>query len=399
MAREMDRLSARAVATITKHGRHSDGGGLYLSISPNGGRRWTFLYRWRGKPTELGFGSARKGHVTLARARELATEARAQIAKGINPKDTRKPVEGATFGEVADRLIEKMRPSWRNEKSAAAWTLTLRDYCVSIRRNPVADLTIDHILEVLKPIWQSKPETAARLRGRIEMVLDAAKAQGLRFGENPARWKGNLAHLLPKRQRLARGHHAAMPYEDVAGFMGDLRARESTAALAFEFSILCASRSGEVLGAQWSEIDIDRGVWTIPAPRMKGGRVQRVPLSARALEIAKAMHETRMSEFVFPGQRANRPLAAVTFEKLLHKMKIEGATPHGFRSTFRDWAGNETGYPRDLIETAMAHLIGDQAEQAYRRSDALEKRRALMETWAMFCSTSTADKVVQLRRA
>jgi integrase len=399
MAREMDRLNARAVLTITKHGRHSDGGGLYLSISPNGGRRWVFLYRWRGKPTEIGFGSARKGHVTLADARELATEARAKLAKGINPRDARKPTEGATFGDCADRLIETMRSSWRNQKSEAAWTLTLGKYAVSIRRLQVADLTVDHILEVLRPIWQSKPETAARLRGRIEMVLDAARAQGLRFGENPARWKGNLAHLLPKRQRLARGHHAAMPYEDVAGFMRDLRGSEAFGARAFEFSILCASRSGEVLGARWDEIDLDRGVWTIPAKRMKAGREHRVPLSGRALEIVRATHEARISEYVFPGLRANKPMAAVTFEKLLRKMKVEGATPHGFRSTFRDWAGNETGYPRDLIETALAHLIGDQAEQAYRRSDALEKRRGLMETWAGFCSTLPADKVVQLRRA
>jgi integrase len=399
MAREMDRLNARAVATITKHGRHSDGGGLYLSISPNGGRRWVFLYRWRGKPTEIGFGSARKGHVTLADARELATEARAKLAKGINPRDARKPTEGATFGDCADRLIETMRSSWRNQKSEAAWTLTLGKYAVSIRRLPVADLTVDHILEVLRPIWQSKPETAARLRGRIEMVLDAARAQGLRFGENPARWKGNLAHLLPKRQRLARGHHAAMPYEDVAGFMRDLRGSEAFGARAFEFANLTAARTGEVLGALWDEIDLDRGVWTIPAKRMKAGREHRVPLSGRALEIVRAMHEARISEYVFPGLRANKPMAAVTFEKILRRMKIENATVHGFRSTFRDWAGNETSYPRDLIETALAHLIGDQAEQAYRRSDALEKRRALMETWAGFCSTLPADKVVQLRRA
>jgi integrase len=400
MAREMKRLTALAVRTMTKHGRHSDGGGLYLSISPNGGKRWTFLYRWHGKPTEIGLGSARDGHVTLAKAREEATKARAMLAERPprNPKDANKLVEGATFGEVADRLIEARRTEWRNEKSAAAWELTLGKYCFSIRRNPVADLTVEHMLEVLKPIWQSKPETAARLRGRIEMVLDAAKAQGLRFGENPARWKGNLAHLLPKRQRLARGHHAAMPYEDVPALMIDLRARESTAALAFEFNILTAARSGEVLGMQWPEIDLDRAIWTIPAPRMKGGRVHRVPMSARALEIAKAMHETRISDFVFPGQRANRPMAAVTFEKLLRKMKVKGATPHGFRSSFRDWAGNETGYPRDLIETALAHLIGDQAEQAYRRSDALEKRRQLMTAWDSYCSTLPSDKVVPFRR-
>ncbi|HEV7912070.1 MAG TPA: integrase arm-type DNA-binding domain-containing protein [Methylocella sp.] len=397
MAREMDRLSARAVATITKHGRHSDGGGLYLSISPNGGRRWTFLYRWRGKPTELGFGSARKGHVTLARARELATEARAQIAKGVNPKDARKPAEGATFGEVADGVIEAMKPKWRNEKSAAAWEMTLGKYCFSIRRNPVADVTVDQVLEVLKPIWGSKPETANRLRGRIEMVLDAARAQGLRFGENPARWRGHLDHLLPKRSKRTRGHHAAMPYEEIAGFMVDLRARDDVAARALEFTILCAARTGEVLGMRWPEVDLEKGVWAVPANRMKGEREHRVPLSGRALEILREMHKGREGDFVFPGQNPGKPLGPKALKMVLVKMKI-AATVHGFRSSFRDWAGNETGYPRDLIETALAHLIGDQAEQAYRRSDALEKRRGLMETWA-YCSTPQAGKVVQLRRA
>ena len=417
MAREMYRLSAGAVATITKHGRHSDGGGLYLSISPNGGRRWTFLYRWRGKPTELGFGSARKGHVTLARARELATEARAQIAKGVNPKDARKPVEGATFGEVADGVIEAMKPKWRNEKSAAAWEMTLGKYCFSIRRNPVADVTVDQVLEVLKPIWGSKPETANRLRGRIEMVLDAARAQGLRFGENPARWRGHLDHLLPKRSKRTRGHHAAMPYEEIAGFMVDLRARDDVPARALEFTILCAARTGEVLGARWDEIDLDRGVWTIPAPRMKGEREHRVPLPDRAVAIVRQMLECREGDFVFPGQNPGKPLGPKALKTALGRMtdkdekksdaKADGddkdkkeekadATVHGFRSTFRDWAGNETSYPRDLIETALAHLIGDQAEQAYRRSDALERRRDLMAAWAGFCART--NTVVPLRR-
>ncbi len=372
MARKINRLNARSVATIKKFGRHADGGGLYLSVSPNGGRRWTFLYRWHGKPTEIGFGSARD--VTLARARELATGARIRLAQGVNPKDARKPAAGATFGECADRLVEAMRPSWRNEKHASQWQMTLGNYAFSIRRLPVADVSVDAVLEVLKPIWGSKPETASRLRGRIEKVLDAAKAQGLRFGENPARWRGHLDHLLPKPSKLTRGHHAAMPYADVPAFMSDLKAREAVAARALEFTILTATRSGEVLGARWEEIDLDRGVWTVPPQRMKGGREHRVPLSGRALEILRAMHEVRSGEFVFPGQRANKPLSHMAMEMMLRRMKIEGATVHGFRSAFRDWAGNETGYPRELIETALAHVIGDKAEQAYRRSDALEKR-------------------------
>ena len=198
--------------------------------------------------------------VTLALARERAAEARQQLAEGVNPKDARRALEGATFGECADRLIEAMRPSWRNEKHASQWTMTLGDYCIAIRRLPVADVTVEHVLEVLKPIWQSKPETASRLRGRIEKVLDAAKAQGLRSGENPARWRGHLDHLLPKQSKLTRGHHAAMAYADVPAFMFDLRAREAGAARALEFAILTAARSGEVLGARWEEADLDRGV-------------------------------------------------------------------------------------------------------------------------------------------
>ena len=299
MARKINRLNARAVATITKHGRHADGGGLYLSISANGGRRWVFLFRWHGKPTEIGFGSARD--VTLARARELAGQARAKLAENLNPKNSRKPTEGATFGECADRLIEAMRPSWRNGKHAAQWEMTLREYAAPLRRLLVDKIATDDVLSVLKPFWNEKPETASRLRGRIERVLDAAKAQGLRSGENPARWRGHLDQLLPKRQRLTRGHHAAMNYAELPAFMSDLQARQATAALALEFTILTAARSGEVLGARWEEFDIDRAVWTIPAARMKAGREHRVPLSKRVLKIVRAMHENSQRRFRVPG--------------------------------------------------------------------------------------------------
>ncbi len=215
-----------------------------------------FLYRWHGKPTEIGFGSARD--VTLARARELARQARSNLAEDINPKDARKPSEGATFGECADRVIEVMRPSWRNGKHVAQWEMTLRVYAAPLRRLPVDKINTDDVLSVLKPLWKVKPETASRFRGRIERVLDAAKAQGLRSGENPARWRGHLDQLLPKRQRLTRGHHAAMAYVDVPTFISDLQSRQAMAALALEFAILTAARSGEVLGARWDEFDLDR---------------------------------------------------------------------------------------------------------------------------------------------
>ena len=396
MTQEINRLNARAVIGINDYGRHADGGGLYLSISPNGGRRWVFLYRWHGKPTEIGFGSARD--VTLARARELAREARSNLAEGVNPKDARKPSKGATFGECADRLIEAMRPSWRSSKHAAQWEMTLRDYAAPLRRLPVDEITTDDVLSVLKSLWNERSETASRLRGRIEHVLDAAKAQGLRGGENPARWRGHLDQLLPKRQRLTRGHHAAMAYADVAAFMTGLQSRQAIAALALEFAILTASRSGEVLGAQWEEFDRDHAVWTVPAKRMKAGREHRVPLSRRALMIVTALHESRDCDFVFPGQKFGKPLSGMALEMVLRRMKVRGATVHGFRSTFRDWAAECTNFTNEVCEAALAHVIGNKAEAAYRRGDLFEKRRKLMDAWAAYCATPKTGKIVAFRR-
>ena len=395
MARKINRLNARSAATITKHGRHADGGGLYLSISPNGGRRWVFLFRWHGKPTEIGFGSARD--VTLARARELARQARAKLAEGINPKDARRPSEGATFAECADRLIEAMRPSWRNGKHAAQWEMTLRDYAAPLRRLPVDKIITDDVLAVLKPLWNAKFDTASRLRGRIERVLDAAKAQGLRNGENPARWRGHLDQLLPKRQRLTRAHHTAMSYVEVPRFMGALRDREAAAASALEFTILTAARSGEVRGARWEEFDLDRAVWTIPPVRTKAGREHRVPLSRRALNIIKAMHENRNGDFVFSGQKPGKPLSATALAMVLRRMKINGATVHGFRSAFRDWAAECTNFTNEVCEAALAHVIENKAEAAYRRGDLFEKRRKLMEAWAVYCLSPMSRKVVAFK--
>jgi integrase len=396
MGREINRLNARAVTAITEQGRHADGGGLYLSISPNGGRRWVFLYRWHGKPTEIGLGSARD--VTLARARELARQARGNLAEGVNPKDARKPSEHATFGECADRLIEAMRPSWRNAKHAAQWKMTLQVYAAPLRNLRVDEITTDDVLSILKPLWHTKPETASRVRGRIERVLDAAKAQGLRTGENPARWRGHLDQLLPKRQRLTRGHHAAMAYADLPAFMIDLQSRQATAALALEFAILTAARSGEVLGARWQEFDLDRAVWTVPADRMKAGREHRVPLSRRALKIVASLQETRDGDFVFPGQKFSKPLSSMAMEMMLRRMKINDATVHGFRSTFRDWGAECTNFPNEVCEAALAHVIENKAEAAYRRGDLFDKRRKLMDAWAAYCATPRTGKIVSFGR-
>ncbi len=392
MTRKINRLNARAVATISKNGRHADGGGLYLSISANGGRRWVFLFRWHGKPTEIGLGSARD--VTLARARELAAQARSMLAEGVNPKDARRPSGASSFGECADRLIEAMRPSWRNGKHAGQWETTLRTYAAPLRRLPVDKVETDDVLSVLKPIWNAKPETASRVRGRIERVLDAARAQGLRGGENPARWRGHLDQLLPKRQRLTRGHHAAMAYAELPAFIGKLQARQATAALALEFAVLTAARSGEVLGARWDEFDLDHGVWTLPASRMKAGREHRVPLSKRALKMVRAMHESRSGDFVFPGQKIGKPLSGMSLEMVLRRMKLNDVTVHGFRSAFRDWAAESTNFTNEVCEAALAHVIENKAEAAYRRGDLFDKRRKLMDACGEYCAKPNAGKVV-----
>ena len=230
------------------------------------------------------------------------------------------------------------------------------------------------------------------------MLTAAAKAQGLRSGENPARWRGHLDQLLPKRQRLTRGHHAAMSYAELPAFTTKLQTRQATAAVALEFAILTAARSGEVLGARWQEFDLDRAVWSVPGTRMKAGREHRVPLSQRALKIVKAMHETRNNDFVFPGQKPSKPLSATALLMLLRRIKVDGATVHGFRSAFRDWAAECTNFTNEACEAALAHVIENKAEAAYRRGDLFDKRRKLMEAWATYCTAPKADKVVAFRR-
>ena len=253
---------------------------------------------------------------------------------------------------------------------------------------------------MLRPLWAEKPETASRLRGRIEAVLDAAKAQGHRSGENPAAWRGHLSHLLPKRQKLSRGHHAAMAYADVPAFVVNLRAHQSgsVAAIALEFCILTATRSGEVYGARWSEIDMAAKVWTVPPARMKAAREHRIPLPDRALAILERLAEARIGELVFQSPRGGM-LSHVAMAKVMRRLGVESATVHGFRSAFRDWAGNETHFPREIAEAALAHVVGDKAEQAYRRGDALEKRRVLMEAWATWCEPSQSDNILKFERS
>jgi integrase len=265
--------------------------------------------------------------------------------------------------------------------------MTLTHYAAPLRNLSVDAIATGDVLGVVKPIWHSKPETASRLRGRIERVLDAAKAEGLRRGDNPARWRGNLKALLPERDASARKHHAAMAYADLPAFMVRLRDRRATAALALEFTILTAARTNETLGARWPELDLEGATWTIPKERMKAKRAHRVPLSARAVEILAMLYAARAGEFVFPGYKPRRPLSGMSMEMLLRRMGFppKSVTVHGFRSTFRDWASETTGFPNDVCEMALAHTIKNKAEAAYRRGDLLDKRRELMDAWAAHC--------------
>ncbi|MCR5859708.1 site-specific integrase [Mesorhizobium sp. J428] len=394
MARTLSKLSAIAVRGTLKSGRHSDGGGLYLNVGPTGGKSWLFMWTPRGgKRREMGLGAYPT--VSLADARVRADQCRRQVAEGRDPLTERDRGSAKTFGDAADQFIASMVAGWRNEKHADQWRMTLGDtYCRALRSKAVAAIDTQDVLEVLNPIWQSKAETAARLRGRIERVLDFAQVKGWRSGENPARWRGHLRNALPARQKLARGHHAAMAYTDVPAFVARLQRADAMAARGLEFLILTAARSGEVLGARFDEFDLAGRVWTVPAARMKAGKVHRVPLSDHAVTIVTALLETRVSDFVFPGERPQRPLSVMAFAMLMRRMKVGHLTPHGFRSAFRDWCGDATTFPRELAEAALAHRVGDDTEVAYRRSDALARRRKLMDAWARYLARSTAAKVI-----
>jgi integrase len=392
--------SARSVETA-RPGKHRADRKLYLLVSETGAKKWVLRYMLAGRSREMGLGSA--DDVSLAEARTAAATARLSLARGLDPIAERTKARGAnnvpTFDTFADDVRETLSAGFRSEKHKAQWRRTLQTYAVSLRAKPVNAITTDDVLAVLKPIWLEKPETASRVRGRIEKILDAAKAKGYRVTENPARWRGHLDHLLPRPSKLKRGHHAAMPYQEVAAFIARVREREAVAALALEFCILTAARSGEVLKCRWSEIDLKNKVWTVPPERMKAGRAHRVPLSARATAILHQLEPAKPDAFVFPGQKRGRPLTDMAMERVLRRMNIENATVHGFRSSFRDWAGNVSHFPREIVEGALAHVIGDKAEQAYRRSDALDKRRKLMEAWAAYCEPRRGANVVTLRKA
>lgn len=395
MAREINKLSARGVASIKEPGRYSDGGNLYLVVDESGAKRWLFMFRWQGKLKEMGLGGL--SSVTLGDARERAAEARKLVAAGRNPIEAKKAAKAAaagaiTFGEFADQLIDDIQQGFRNEKHRWQWQHTLEVYASALRPLNIAEIGTEEVLKVLRPLWLTKQETASRLRGRIERVLDAAKAKGLRTGENPARWRGHLDNLLPRRQKLQRGHHPALPYKEAPAFITELRKREAIAALALEFTILTAARTGEVIGATWEEVDRPQRLWVVPAARMKAGKEHRIPLADRALAILDEVEKARTGDFLFPGSRKGEPLSNMAMAMLLKvRMKRPDITVHGFRSSFRDWAGECTDFPREVAEAALAHIVGNEVERAYRRGDALEKRRQLMSAWEAFLRSKPSD--------
>jgi integrase len=409
MARTIGRLNSLAVARAKRPGLYPDGGNLYLQVGPSGSKSWLFRFTLNGRARAMGLGA--QADISLAEARSWAVTCRRQLHEGIDPIEARNIQRAAakldaarsmTFRQCAEACIASHRAGWRSLKHAKDWSAMLEAYAFPAFGNlPVQQVDVALVMKVLEPIWKTKTETAARLRGRIEAVLNWAKTRGYRSGENPAAWKGHLENLLPKRSKVRKvKHHPAQPYGEIGPFMAALRAQEGIPARALEFAILTAARSGEVRGARREEINADATVWTVPASRIKGGREHRVPLSGPAQAIVVEMRKHTVDDLVFPGHKARRPLSDHPMLKVLDRMGYGHLTVHGFRSTFRDWAAEQTAFPSEVVEMALAHAVGDKVEAAYRRGDLFEKRCRLMEAWAAYCAApAKAGEVVQMRRA
>jgi integrase len=392
MPRGHARLKPLQIDRFKGPGKLSDGGGLYLIAGRNGSRSWVFRYTRNGIAVELGLGASRA--VPMLGARHKAAELRAVLASGSDPKQhrekqrqlqARESARAITFKAAAEQYLETNRTGWRNAKHATQWTSTLATYVYPVfGSDPAGDVTASDILKVLTPIWATKPETASRVRGRIEAVLDYAKVHGWRDGENPARWKGGLEMTLPARNKVRRvKHHAALPYGEVPDLMKVLEAMEGLGPAALRFLVLTAARTGEIIGARWREIDLDKGIWTIPQERMKAAREHRVPMSEEAIALVGTL--PRVSEWVFPGMKLGKPLSNMSLLQTLRRAERYDLTSHGFRSSFRDWAAEQTSFPREVIEASLAHTIGTQVERAYLRSDLFDKRRLLMAAWGRYC--------------
>ncbi len=411
MAKTIGKLTALKVARDLPVGMYADGAGLYLQVTGAGAKSWIYRFSLRGKAREMGLGSL--SAVRLADARTKAAECRTLRQEGIDPIEARKvrqaeaaleDAKATTFKEAADRYIELHRAGWKNAKHAAQWTNTLSTYVYpTIGALSVQAIDTELVSKVLQPIWRTKPETANRVRGRIEKVLDWAKVRGLRQGDNPARWRGHLEIDFPARSKVKPvKHHAALPYAELPDFVVRLREQDGVAARALEFTILTAARTAEVIGATRDEADAAAKVWAVPAERMKAGKEHRVPLSSRALAILRdaTALQTGDDQFVFPGGKRGKPLSNMAMTAVLRRMGHGGITVHGFRSTFRDWAAERTNFPNEVVEMALAHAVGDKVEAAYRRGDLFEKRRRLMAEWATYCNTPSAaagDTVIPMR--
>ncbi|WP_133647767.1 tyrosine-type recombinase/integrase [Paraburkholderia flava] len=396
MPRTLNKLNQLKITKTTKPGLYADGGGLYLQITAAGVKSWLFRYMRAGKARGMGLGPLHT--IGLAEARVRALDCRRLLLDGADPIDSRDAkrladgVAGAnemTFMQCADKYIAAHRAAWKNEKHAGQWTNTLKTYADPVFGSlPVSAIDTTLVMKVLEPIWTTKTETASRVRGRIESVLDWATVRAFRSGENPARLKGHLDTLLPKRSRVQKvQHHPALPYADLPSFIKSLRTEEGAAARALELLILTATRTNEVIGATWSEFNLEEGIWVIPAERMKMHKEHRVPLSPRAVSLIKAQEDVKQSDYIFPGARYKKPLSNMAMLQLLERMKRDDITVHGFRSTFRDWAGETTHYPREVCEAALAHGIKDKAEAAYARGDLFAKRVDLMKEWAAFATS------------
>ena len=405
----MHKLTARSLDKLIKEaspGLIGDGGGLYLQVGKTGGLSWLYRFQLNGSRRAMGLG--KHPEVSLAQARDRAASARKQVADGIDPIEAKEHAQLAakaaqnkalTFQQCAAEYIDAHRSSWKSIKHAQQWENTLSTYAYPfIGDKPVSAVTTDDVLTILKPIWASKNETASRVRNRIELIIAAAKARKRFEGENPAQWKGHLDKLLAKRKQVAQvEHHAALPYSQLPTFWRNLETAEGMAAKALQFTILTACRTSEVLNAQWSEMDLASALWTIPASRMKARREHKVPLSDAAVAVLERLARVQDNPFVFPGMKEGRPLSNLAMLMLLRRMDLGHLTVHGFRSSFRDWAAEETAFPNMVAEMALAHTVGSAVEAAYRRGDLLEKRRAMMQAWADYVETQPATNVVLLR--
>jgi len=396
MARAIHKLNDAKVKAANKAGRLSDGGGLYLRVSQSGSKSWSYMWNQSGNRSEYGLGPYPA--VSLSLARSKASDCREAVARGENPKSLFEKTAEKTFAECVRDFLEKNEKAWANAKHRDQWEMTLGPtYCSKILKKRPSEITKADVLAVLNPIWATKTETATRLRGRIERVLNANKPEaGWQGGDNPAAWRGNLDAILPKPSRLKDvKHHAAMPYKDVPAFVTTLSERPGLSARALELLVYTCCRSGEVLNAQWPEFDLEQRLWTIPKERMKMKVPHVVPLTDPALELLQDLYNKRRDEWVFPGNKRNKPLSGMVLEMLLRRMNYGQFTPHGFRSSFRDWAGDETEFAREVAEGCLAHKVGDATENAYRRSTALKKRRNLLNAWANYCAGRTVDNVVK----